>query len=377
MGPTAQMTLGAVGTGLASLATLVVVLRSVRARRSPRLGASDLLLPVGALAVGFGATVAVGVVSGDLASPWFAFVHVAYLTAVVSGPLLGLGVAVAGVLRRADGVAVVVALVLLVPAPTGWYATHWAPYALRVDRASLVLPTVRAGRQPLLVGVLSDLQTNRIGGYERRAVSTLLAERPDLIVVTGDLFQGDERQFQAALPAMRQEVARLRAPGGVFAVRGDTDTGSRLDRIVAGTDVEILDYEVVHRRVGDRRVAIGGNELLWAPAPAVAVRKELMASAPAEVRILVSHRPDVVLLLPSSSGVDLVVAGHTHGGQVALPLLGPIETFSRISRRVGAGGLHRVEGNPIYVSTGVGLVREQAPQVRFLTRPSVGLVTLR
>jgi len=297
------MTVGAVGTGLAALAALVFVLRSAQLRPSPLLRARDLALPVGALVLGFGATL-VAVLADDLASPWFAFVHVAYLVLVVSVPLLGVGVAAAGVFRSAGRVAVAVALALVVPAPIGWYATHWAPYALRVDRVSVTLPDVRAGRRPLRVGVLSDLQTNRIGNYERRAISTLLAERPDLIVVAGDLFQGNERQFEAVLPAMRRELARLDAPGGVFAVRGDTDTGDRLDRIVAGTDIEILDYQVERRRIGDLRVAIGGNELLWASSPAAAMRRELMASAPSEIRILASHRPDVVLLLPPSSGID-------------------------------------------------------------------------
>ena len=95
------------------------------------------------------------------------------------------------------------------------------------------------------------------------------------------------------------------------------------------------------------------------------------------VAILLGHRPDTVLALPEGSRVDLTVAGHTHGGQVVLPLLGPLLTFSDVPGAVARGGLHQVDRNPIHVSPGVGLEREQAPQVRFLSRPAVGIVALR
>ena len=81
-----------------------------------------------------------------------------------------------------------------------------------------------------------------------------------------------------------------------------------------------------------------------------------------------------MLQLPADSGIDLVVAGHTHGGQVALPMFGPPLTLSAVPRQVGAGGLHEVRGNPIYVSTGVGMERGQAPQLRFGVRPSVAVL---
>jgi uncharacterized protein len=93
------------------------------------------------------------------------------------------------------------------------------------------------------------------------------------------------------------------------------------------------------------------------------------------VRILLTHRPDAAFHLPEG-GVELVVSGHTHGGQVQLPWIGPPITMSNVPRDVAAGGLHTLDGQEIYVSGGVGLERATAPQVRLNARPSIGIVTL-
>lgn len=372
---TGFMTAAAVVAGLVALAVLGVVL--VRRRPRPaRVQIVDLIAPVGAIGVVLLVALAAVWAWGVDSRP-FSAAHVAYLGLVVSVPMLGSGLVVTVARGRAQPKMGLVALALLLPVPVGWYATHWAPFALRVDRAEVVLPDARDGDDPVRIGVLSDLQTNQIGSYERRVVRTLLDLEPDLIVLPGDLFQGDDRQFEEVLPAYRSLLRTLRAPAGVFVVQGDSETADRLDRLIEGTGIRILRDEVVALEIGDREVLLGGNKLRWAPPEGVAVRDELRAAPPGTIRVLVAHRPEVVLGLPERSGVDLVIAGHTHGGQVALPLLGPVVKFSPVSRSVAGGGLSEVDGNPIYVSTGAGLVRQQAPQIRFLTRPSVGLVTLR
>jgi len=94
------------------------------------------------------------------------------------------------------------------------------------------------------------------------------------------------------------------------------------------------------------------------------------------VKILLGHRPDWVLRLPPNATVDLTVAGHTHGGQVQLPFLGPLITFSAVPTEVGAGGLHEVNGNRVYVSSGVGWEHGGAPRIRFMAPPTVGVITL-
>ena len=95
-----------------------------------------------------------------------------------------------------------------------------------------------------------------------------------------------------------------------------------------------------------------------------------------DIRLVLAHRPRVVTSLAPDTRVDLVVAGHTHGGQVAFPWIGPPIVLSPLPNRVAAGGLHALDGRRLYISRGVGMERFQAPRIRFLVPPEVTLLTL-
>ncbi|MEZ5138282.1 MAG: hypothetical protein R2711_05820, partial [Acidimicrobiales bacterium] len=211
------------------------------------------------------AVAAVAIVLVARERPLFPLGHAAYLIGCGAVPATAV-VVLAGVgLRRGRLVIGLGAALLVVLAPVGWYASHVAPYRLRVDRATVELPAARAGRDPVRIGILADLQTTRITSYEQDAVTRLLAERPDVILVPGDLFQGTEEELAGQVAAFRRLLGRLRAPGGVYAVRGDVDTADRMDVLLEGTGIRILDDEIVTVQIGDRTLRIGGNRLLWAP----------------------------------------------------------------------------------------------------------------
>lgn len=331
-----------------------------------------MLIGVGQLAV----VVALGGNNFDAMS-------VVYLDVVVALPLIALALLVGGLVGRRWGLprlgrlASILAVLVLVAAPlAGFYATHIEPYAVSVDRASLALPDERSGDEVLRVGVITDLQTTEIGDYERRAVRLLQEERPDIVFVCGDLFQGTPSQFAANREALRDLFTGIDAPGGVYVVQGDTDDGPTLAQLFEGTSVTYLWNQVVDTQVGDRTVRIAGLGLGRGREGRAALA-ELDTAPPSTVRLALTHRPDWITEVPRTPGaVDLMVAGHTHGGQIQLPLVGPLMTLTDVPRDVAAGGLHTLDGTPIYVSHGVGHEQQGAPQIRFLAPPDVGLIEL-
>lgn len=347
-----------------------VALWAVRFRPGPARLALAVMLALGALGLKLGAMVLAG-----LDRP-FGVVHVLWLDLVVVVPLAALAAAVTG--WRAGGLAlraVVVAGLLL--APLGAYASFVEPSRLVVERTVVPLDPARAGEQPIRVGVLADLQFTRLGDHERIAVERLMAEQPDVIVLPGDYIQGSEADFERELPRLRALFSHLRAPGGVYAVQGDQESIANARRIFAGTHIRLLVDEVVRTRVGDRHLTIGGNRNHDRGASARALARELETRpGDGDVRLLLTHHPDPVLRLAPATRIDLVVAGHTHGGQIQLPLIGPLNVASQVPRAVGAGGLHQLDGRRVYVSRGVGVERGQAPKLRLGAPPEVSVLEL-
>ncbi len=313
------------------------------------------------------------------ASP-FGLIRVVYADLVVGLPCLGLLMLTGAGWRglRLSSAVRALCFAALLGAPIGVYATWIEPYRLQVETADVTLPVERVGQAPVRIGILADLQTDHVGDHEWHAITRLMSERPDVILIPGDVFHGYPDAYAANREQVRELLRQLRAPGGVFVVRGDTDIPGRLPELIEGTAVEYLREQTATVRVGDRTIRIAGvttpRNLQTARAYVAEFAQE---DGRADIRIVVGHHPDIGLGIPQSGRIDLVVAGHTHGGQVVVPFLGPIMTLTDVPRHVAAGGLHLLDGARIYVSRGVGAERTQAPQVRFLCPPEVAIVTLR
>ena len=319
------------------------------------------------------------IVLGGIGAASFGLLHIVYLGMVVTLPLVGLGLLVSRRGRRRVRV-VLLALALLVPAPFGVYASFVEPVRLKVERTTVPVAPERAGDRDLRIAVLADIQTDDVGDYEWRAIERTNALRPHVVLVPGDLFQMSRARQRRELPELRALMRELRAPGGVYVVEGDSDDPHELRAALRGSGARLLVNDVVTRRVAGRELTIGGIELGWRTAGASRVYRELeRRPGRGDFRILLAHRPDAVFPLPDHPRTDLVVAGHTHGGQVAIPGYGPPITMTGVPRDVGAGGLHTMRGGRrIYVSRGVGHEHGgHAPRLRLFCPPEISLLRLR
>ena len=188
----------------------------------------------------------------------------------------------------------------------------------------------------------------------------------DLVVFTGDLID-DPTMLDRVVPLLSRFQGRV----GKFAVLGNHDY--RTNPEGAMDALRSAGFEVVEGRwtsvdVDGVRLAIGGTSAPWGPMPDPSKTPE------ADVRLLLSHSPDS-LPWAARQGVDLMLSGHTHGGQYRLPVFGPVILPSRYSRRYDKG-FFRKGPTLLYVSLGIAAqhpirVRCPAEISRFTLRAPV------
>ncbi len=233
--------------------------------------------------------------------------------------------------------------------------THHAFGSARIER-------------PLRIVLLADVQTDRVGAYERRVLERAARLEPDLVLFAGDYVQissDDPASSEAELLALREAVlAAGFAPRlGAFAVRGDVDAAG-WQRAFDGTGVRALD--------GSETLDLG--ELRLTALSLADSRRLAHTPEPGDrFHVVLGHAPDFAL---GEVPADLLLAGHCHGGQVRLPFLGPPLTLSRIPRHMTSGAHRLPSGATLIVSRGIGLERAGAPPLRFNCRPELVVIDL-
>ena len=202
-----------------------------------------------------------------------------------------------------------------------------------------------------------------------QALSTALALEPDLVLLGGD-FLSSRGAYSTGLVELLRPLA---AADGVFAVLGNHDhhVGTDLVReALHDAGVRELWNASVSIRRGEAGLGVGGvGDLRFDVIDFRAAVAGLPAGTP---RIVVSHDPDVFAYWPPEIRLDLMLSGHTHGGQAWLPLIGPPYVPSQFGFRYLAGHV-REGGRQLYVSRGVGAIT--AP-IRWRCPPEVTLLVL-
>ncbi len=245
------------------------------------------------------------------------------------------------------------------------------PRWLRVETCAIRIRELGSAWHDARVVLLSDTHCGPYTSpeYIAHAVDIANGLDADLVLLLGDYVLGGASHIEAGIAPF----AALQAREGVFAVLGNHDhwDGPGITRAAlrrAGVDVIDNRSSVLHRR-GDRLAIAGVGDLM----EDVQLLGQAMQGIPPQVpRILLSHNPDYAEQMPGGARVDLMVSGHTHGGQVQVPFYGAPRLPSRYGRKYQEGF---VQGPrcPVYVSRGVSTI---APPVRFLCRPEVTLLRL-
>lgn len=246
---------------------------------------------------------------------------------------------------------------------TGVYGFLYGRHALVVTRATLPVARLPSALEGLRIGLLTDLHRSRFVSHEDIAFAarTLMTEEPDLIVLGGDYVTYGDRHY---VGPSADALAALNAPHGVYGILGNHDDDHDMPAALARNGVEILKDARTRLTIRTEPVDIVGIRFWTRRQGDIA---SLVRDGPATT-ILLAHDPRR-LYEAAALNVPLVLSGHTHGGQVVLPVVGAIaaQKFP-----IAAGTIRRAN-TTMFVSRGVGTI--YVP-VRFNCPPEVAVLTL-
>ena len=258
------------------------------------------------------------------------------------------------------------------------------PYRLAVHRFNVVMKNLPAAAEGLRIVQLSDLHYSAITSPRvvRDAVTACNAERPDLIVLTGDYVSRRDSYAHLSLarrwarPVMQyarqvaHELARLRATEAVLAVPGNHDHSQRrfdaIEQLLQEAGISTL---VNRSKLVRGALPVIGLDDLRGGRPLI--RQACAGIAPEQPQVILSHNPR--LLQSVADRHCLLLAGHTHGGQVHLPWTNFRRRPADMRGTAWFQGWYRAGRARMYVNAGVGSVHFP---MRFRCPPEIGVFTL-
>ncbi len=248
--------------------------------------------------------------------------------------------------------------------------TFLEPYFLIVSTEHFRHPDIPKAFDGTKIVFISDVHHGPFFSLKRvrKTVERINALKPDIILLGGDYVHREPKYIE---PFFR-EAASLKAPLGVYAVLGNHDhwEGAPLTRkSMKKARIVLIDNRGVWLKQEKARIRLGGVGDLWEDKPAL--KPTLKDTKDSDLVLLLSHNPDVAGRY-DTSGIDLMLSGHTHGGQVtALGMWAP-RVPSFYGQRFRTGRIEKKE-TTILVSNGVGTV---TPPVRFFAPPEINLIIL-
>lgn len=260
-----------------------------------------------------------------------------------------------------------------------YYSTWVEPFQLGVTRQTYITNKWKAEVPPLRLLQIGDIHVERVTLRERelnRLVETL---KPDVIVFTGDFVNLSNTDDPEAEKAIRQIISEWRAPLGVYCVSGTplVEPLERVKAFVNGLDnLKLLPNQWITVNTPGGALNILGLVVTHDMGRDRALLKKMMLTTPKDgLHLLLMHPPDIAPEA-NDAGIDLYLCGHTHGGQIRLPIIGAFFSSSQLGQRF-IMGRYELGTTTLYTARGVGLEGLGAPRARFLCPPEIVLWDIR
>ena len=218
-----------------------------------------------------------------------------------------------------------------------------------------------------------DLHLERLGPREKKLMALFEELHPDIILFSGDILSYSTIEDPAAWADARTVFEELSAPLGVFFVPGSppVDREDILPHILDGLNIQVLNEDRIQLEYQGQPIDLIGLACTHRPFTDGPKLQALVQGKKDALSILLYHTPDLAPIA-AELGIDLQLSGHTHGGQVRLPLFGALYAASLYGKRFESGR-YEVGDMTLYVTRGLGMEGKAAPRVRFLCPPEIVL----
>lgn len=221
------------------------------------------------------------------------------------------------------------------------------------------------------IGVIGDFHFDPLfeSDFVDKCVRSLNATKPDAVILTGDYITDDWR----AIEGLADVLSGIRTTEGAFAVLGNHDqwaNPSGITRALEKAKLEVLRNSHATISRGTKRIIVAGLESVWGGRPSLPMA--LRGAGPKDTIILGMHEPDYWDQARKDKRVALQVSGHTHGGQLRIPMHGALR-LPRYGRKYDSG-LFNDRSQFLLVNRGIGTITYH---VRVNCPPEISLITLR
>ena len=270
---------------------------------------------------------------------------------------------------------VALAVLSLIVAGLGIWAFFIEPDRLVVRRQTIQIANWPAELKGLRIAVISDIHSGAFFIDEpklKEIVALTNQQSPDLVVMLGDFMVQDTWHGKRFAPELLAATLKdFRAPLGTYAVLGNHDwwdDGDLVRRALENNGTRVLENDFVEIKRQNGSLWLVGLSDLWTRPQAI---DDTIKQVPeGAATIAMTHNPDIFPNLPVR--VPLLLAGHTHGGQVNIPLIGTPITPSRHGSKYAAGHVFE-NGHHLFVTTGIGT---SILPVRFRVPPEIVILTI-
>ena len=218
---------------------------------------------------------------------------------------------------------------------------------------------------------IGDIHLERFGIREQKLIELLTEKKPDLIVFTGDFLNLSNNTDPIAIDQIINLLLSIQNIAPTYCVTGSpaVDLMDTLKIIENKANVQFLNDIHCKIKVNDQSINIIGISCSHNPMKDI-LKLDQIPTKPDEFNLLLYHSPDLLLEIKEEHNIDLMMSGHTHGGQVRLPFFGAIFTGS-LYGRIFQAGLYNYLSTTLYISRGIGFEGMGAPRVRFLCKPEI------